>query len=483
MNQTIMTDHVRKINKSVIGVLIIIAILSLGAGIFYKQFIVLVGAVVDCAMVALASISVYKKKYGTITSYIICIAMSLSVTSCINDYQSYYLMLIPISITALYLNMKLFFICSSLINLALIGKMILLSQMSLNAWLRLILADVIVLILCFLAKSGKSLIESVSQEGQKANQSLLDLDHTMELIEKNTYTLDSDISSCFTNLQSVKNSSNIMINTVQEVVKGVTGQAESIDQIYNMINSADEKAQETQKTSEQLGTTSREASQIVFNGSEKIRLMNNQINIISDAVTDSVVTVNDLQKNITEINNFLSSIVHISQQTNLLALNASIEAARAGEAGKGFTVVAEEVRNLAEQSSNTVNQIKQIIDQVNSKSQSVLDKVQHGNSAALEGKAIVKDVDISFENIQLSFKNIDQYVITVLEMVEKTTNIFGIIRKESEGMASVSEEHSAATEEMLATIEEQNNSINGIFNLMQELTVASENLRGVIQNK
>ena len=62
MNQTIMTDHVRKINKSVIGVLIIIAILSLGAGIFYKQFIVLVGAAVDCVMVALASISVYKKK-------------------------------------------------------------------------------------------------------------------------------------------------------------------------------------------------------------------------------------------------------------------------------------------------------------------------------------------------------------------------------------------------------------------------------------
>lgn len=334
-----------------------------------------------------------------------------------------------------------------------------------------------------MTKSGKSLIESVSQEGEKASQSFLELNNTMETIEKSTFTLDKDISSCHTNLQSVKNSSDIMINTVQEVVIGGTGQAESIDQIYNMINSADEKALETHKTSKQLGMISREASQIVINGSEKIRLMNNQINIISEAVTESVVTVNDLQDNITEINNFLSSIVHISQQTNLLALNASIEAARAGEAGKGFTVVAEEVRKLAEQSSNTINQINQIIDQVNTKSQSVLDKVQHGNSAVLEGKAIVKDVDISFKNIQLSFENIDEYVITVLEMVEKTTNIFGTIRKESEGMASVSEEHSAATEEMLSTMEEQNNNVNDIFNLMQELTVTSENLRGVIRNK
>lgn len=66
-------------------------------------------------------------------------------------------------------------------------------------------------------------------------------------------------------------------------------------------------------------------------------------------------------KEVEKIKSLSDTILQISSQTNLLALNAAIEAARAGEAGKGFTVVAEEIRNLAENSKSTVEEIKKTV--------------------------------------------------------------------------------------------------------------------------
>lgn len=81
---------------------------------------------------------------------------------------------------------------------------------------------------------------------------------------------------------------------------------------------------------------------------------------MTTAVTQSV----EESKNVSQINELTDEILNISSQTNLLALNASIEAARAGDAGKGFSVVANEIRILAENSKSTANNIQLISDNV-----------------------------------------------------------------------------------------------------------------------
>ena len=75
-------------------------------------------------------------------------------------------------------------------------------------------------------------------------------------------------------------------------------------------------------------------------------------------------SISGLSKKADSINSFVSTISSISDQTNLLALNAAIEAARAGDAGRGFSVVADEVRSLANSTNNSANEVAQLVKEI-----------------------------------------------------------------------------------------------------------------------
>lgn len=144
---------------------------------------------------------------------------------------------------------------------------------------------------------------------------------------------------------------------------------------------------------------------------------------------------------INQINILADAILNITNQTNLLALNAAIEAARAGEAGKGFSVVADEIRKLAEESSKTVGDIQNIV-------RNVIDSVKNMSSSS--------DAVLVF---------LEQ---KVLKDYEKLVQISGQYNNDSELVNQLMLDFNTAAEQLNTSISNISNAINEVASTVNE---------------
>lgn len=205
--------------------------------------------------------------------------------------------------------------------------------------------------------------------------------------------------------------------------------SESLQQDQTMLDSTYESAQIIVQDTEEIQqiTTSVESqveqnNQLIQEGRNQMDALSSQMEKVREIFTNVGVSIDDLQQDTREIQDFAKLIGAIADQTNLLALNASIEAARAGEHGKGFAVVAAEVRKLAEQS-------KQALEQINGK---VTEIVQHMERVAASVLEEQKTVDYTqqmsaetqqyFVRIEQSERQLANYMQKIQQTTEQTFN-------------------------------------------------------------
>ncbi|KLI32356.1 methyl-accepting chemotaxis protein [Brachyspira hyodysenteriae] len=198
------------------------------------------------------------------------------------------------------------------------------------------------------------------------------------------------------------------IITVEESANNITMAAKELsEQNTDLAHRTESQAASIEQTSAsmtEISSTIRDSAEHSINGSKMIldskSSVENAGNIISETTTN-IEEVHDASSKIKDITKIIEDIAF---QTNILALNASVEAARAGEQGKGFSVVASEVRNLAQTTQTSVKSISELIE-------NVYDKIDKATGTARESQKIFVDVQKKINKASKIMEDISQNAI------------------------------------------------------------------------
>ncbi len=346
----------------------------------------------------------------------------------------------------------------------------------------IIILDATIVLLYFLSKWGRALVNEGFQKEVHTGELLNKLQDTFTKVESGTLTIDNSISELNSNVSFITESSKNITVSIQEMAKSIQEEAASVYGVNETMTDSLKMVYETRDISKGISNKADIVSEKVSDGWDRMQQINNQINIISDSITTANTTVFELQSSMETVNNLLEGISHIAEQTNLLALNAAIESARAGEHGKGFAVVADEVRKLADQSTHIVNDITQVTTALSNKSKEAFEKVNQGSNAVKEGKELINNISSYFNEIKDAFADTNTEISKGLNNIEVVADKFLIVQHDMENIASISEQNAASTEEVLATIENENVQIIQIGNSLYEIRELSEGLKKMVSS-
>ena len=295
-------------------------------------------------------------------------------------------------------------------------------------------------------------------------------------------------------LDSLENSIEVSHSSIQEIADSTESTAEAIQKQAVMCSNIQGNTDAAEAGIHQMIEAAHETDATVKSGAQVVLELKEQAQNVEEASNITVQVIQSLTSKVEDVQSFVGSIIEISNQTNLLALNASIEAARAGEAGKGvffipsvlkfcIAVVADEIRQLSEQTKNASANITEIIDKLNDDTKRANESIENSVASVEKQNELIENTREKFGNVGETVERLMEDIHTAEENIQKILDATNVISDNITHLSATGEEVAASSTEGLRMADSTVDNMKGCKKVLENIYMLAEDMKDSVEHK
>lgn len=323
--------------------------------------------------------------------------------------------------------------------------------------------------------------DEIGQASEQFNQMMFQMKELVGQVDHSCKTVQSASHS----LTKIADSTSQVISEIaismESVSESSTDQARDMEHILSISHDLGDEILQVTDSTETMNQLSKEVNEHSYQGLETLKSLveTTEEKRVKTEEIDAAVQAN--HNSAQEIETIIETVGSIAKQTNLLALNASIEAARAGEHGRGFTVVAEEVKKLAEESTKAVAEVNLYINAIQVQSSHAVQVMEGIKLIDSQQSQLVSATNDVFTSILEQLKKLVMLIESLSDSSAKMNHHKDRTLQNIEKISAGSQEIAASTQEVSSATEEGAASLEEVSDLVLQLTRQIDEMRTGIQ--